>query len=110
MSVDVISAGLNEAETTLGTEFEVDPKQKEQEAEEEQELRQLKQLAKSPAWVRVREIFEAEIERIEKFNDVDFSVKDAEVGQNVKIAKEVAHKLRLFIGAIDNSLLEDEDE
>ena len=104
MAEDIINQGITEMELV---ELPTDEKQKKEENQGTIEALQLKNLAESPAWKKVRKEFDEEINRIEKFDYVDFSHSNEKVGAEVKANKFAAEKLRAFMAKIDNSITEE---
>jgi len=103
MNNDIIDSGISDSETLASTPT-VDDKQAKANAKAKAEFKELQQLAKSPAWKRLRSKFQEKIDKTNKFDYVNYAGDDKQVGQEVKIHKLLANELNEFMAEIDNSI------
>lgn len=88
---------LNKLNPSEDEEREIEKQSK----SEKQEKDVIEKLVESDGWKKFREKINVDISNLEKFNEVDYTKNDALIGQQVKVDKKVAEKLRLYFEDID---------
>ncbi len=102
--VDIIDSGDTFDDELPLTPLEITEDEKKDEDEEKSELNELRALAKSPAWMRLRERIAEDIASIRRLDNVDMRQANAIVGEQAKVETKVANELTMYMEYVDAAI------